>query len=91
MRAESIISANIRATKLHSPDYANFDEAKAVADFKKRIAHYESVYEPLDDEGGPMRHQGQTNADPRRLGHGNPMGWLLRTRTPGVPKLRWQR
>ena len=75
LRAESIISANIRATKLHSPDYANFDEAKAVADFKKRIAHYESVYEPLDDEGGPMRHQGQTNGDEAIAVHSN-LSWI---------------
>lgn len=51
---DDIINANIRATKLHSPDYQNCNADEAVADFKRRIAHYESVYEPLSDEGGPM-------------------------------------
>ena len=59
---EDIISANIRATKLHSPDYQNSGEQDAVADFKKRIAHYESVYEPLTDEGGPMVFQRDAEA-----------------------------
>lgn len=51
---DDIINANIRATKLHSPDYRDCDAEQAVADFKRRIAHYEKVYEPLSDEGGPM-------------------------------------
>jgi hypothetical protein len=51
---DDIINANIRATKLHSPDYQNCNADEAVADFKRRIAHYEAVYEPLSDEGGPM-------------------------------------
>lgn len=50
----AIIEANIRETKLSSPDYAGMDPDEAVADFRERIAHYASVYEPLgsaEDEG----------------------------------------
>ncbi len=45
----AIIEANIRETKLTSPDYAGMDPDEAVADFRARIAHYESVYQPLTD------------------------------------------
>ena len=44
-----IIEANIRETKLSSPDYADMDPDEATADFRARIAHYASVYEPLSD------------------------------------------
>ena len=50
----AIIEANSRETKLASPDYAGMDPDEAVADFRERIAHYASVYEPLgspEDEG----------------------------------------
>ncbi len=50
----AIIEANIRETKLTSPDYAGMDPEEAVADFRARIAHYQSRYEPLveaDAEG----------------------------------------
>ena len=43
----SIIDANIRETKLLAPDYQGIDEAKAVTDFRARIAHYEQAYEPI--------------------------------------------
>jgi broad specificity phosphatase PhoE/adenylylsulfate kinase-like enzyme len=46
----TIIEANIRATKLRAPDYANMGEDEAVADFRARIANYESAYEPIDDD-----------------------------------------
>ena len=42
-----LVEANIRETKLRSPDYAGVAEAEAVADFSKRIEHYERAYEPL--------------------------------------------
>ncbi len=51
-----IIEANIRSTKLSSPDYKDTDPDDAVTDFRARIAHYERVYEPLaDDEGAYLR------------------------------------
>ncbi len=45
----AIIEANIRAHKIRSPDYKGVDPDAAVADFRRRIAHYEAAYEPLDD------------------------------------------
>jgi len=47
-----IIEANIRSTKLSSPDYEDADPDEAVTDFRARIAHYQRVYEPLDDDEG---------------------------------------
>ena len=46
---EAVIEANVRETKLRSPDYADIDPEQAVGDFKQRIAHYERTYEPVDD------------------------------------------
>ena len=46
----AIIERNIRETKLFSPDYTNVDATTAVADFRRRIAHYKAIYEPLTDE-----------------------------------------
>ena len=52
----AIIEANLRETKLRSPDYKGVPEAQALADFGKRIAHYESQYETLgEDEGAWVR------------------------------------
>jgi broad specificity phosphatase PhoE/predicted kinase len=52
-----VIDANLRETKLGSPDYAGASEQQALADFRARIAHYASVYEPLgEDEGSFLRH-----------------------------------
>jgi broad specificity phosphatase PhoE/predicted kinase len=52
----SVIEANIRSTKLSSPDYEDTDPDEAVADFRARIAHYERVYEPIgEDEGAYLR------------------------------------
>ncbi|MBN8609977.1 MAG: histidine phosphatase family protein [Deltaproteobacteria bacterium] len=49
---EEVIESNIRQTKLHMPDYANFDPERAVDDFRQRIANYARVYEPVvPDEG----------------------------------------
>lgn len=47
-----IIEANIRSTKLSSPDYEDVDPDEAVTDFRARIAHYQRVYQPLDDDEG---------------------------------------
>jgi broad specificity phosphatase PhoE len=55
----NIIEANIRSTKLSSPDYVDVDPDEAVRDFRARIAHYERVYQPLqNDEGAYLRVQG---------------------------------
>jgi broad specificity phosphatase PhoE/predicted kinase len=45
----AVIDATVRETKLKSPDYADVDPEAAARDFRARIAHYERVYEPLDD------------------------------------------
>ncbi|MEO7329063.1 MAG: 6-phosphofructo-2-kinase/fructose-2,6-bisphosphatase [Minicystis sp.] len=45
----TVIDATVRETKLLSPDYALVDPDVAAKDFRARIAHYERVYEPLDD------------------------------------------
>jgi broad specificity phosphatase PhoE/predicted kinase len=44
-----VIATNIQQTKLRMPDYAGMDPDTAVADFRARIAHYESSYEPVDE------------------------------------------
>src|SRR6185437_14463852 len=52
----TIIEDNIRSTKLSSPDYEDADPDEAAADFRARIAHYERVYQPLEeDEGAYLR------------------------------------
>ncbi|MFT3766706.1 MAG: 6-phosphofructo-2-kinase/fructose-2,6-bisphosphatase [Minicystis sp.] len=48
----AVIDANVRETKLSMPDYVGVDPEEAVRDFRARIAHYERVYEPLDDSDG---------------------------------------
>src|SRR5439155_11358522 len=45
----AVIDANVRETKLSSPDYLNTDPDDAARDFRARIAHYERVYETIDD------------------------------------------
>ncbi len=47
-----VIAANIRATKAHSPDYAEVEAHEAVADFEQRIAHYAEVYEEVNRQDG---------------------------------------
>jgi broad specificity phosphatase PhoE/predicted kinase len=49
---EATVEANVRATKLDSPDYVGVDPDVAVADFRARIAHYAKVYEPVDESEG---------------------------------------
>jgi broad specificity phosphatase PhoE/predicted kinase len=48
----AVVGRNVRQTKLHSPDYVGQSPDEAVADFLKRIAHYERVYETVDDSEG---------------------------------------
>ena len=38
--------------KIFTPDYTNIDPDKAIEDFKERIKHYETIYEPLEDKVG---------------------------------------
>ncbi len=49
---EATVEANVRATKLDSPDYVGVDPDLAVQDFRARIAHYARVYQPVDDAEG---------------------------------------
>lgn len=52
----TIIEANIRETKLTSPDYEGVEPDVAVRDFRARIEHYARVYEPLhEDEGAYIK------------------------------------
>lgn len=46
----AIIEANIKEAKVTSPDYKDHNVDDALEDFKKRIKHYEDMYEPLDEE-----------------------------------------
>lgn len=49
---EALIEQNIRQTKLRMPDYAGTDPDEAVRDFRARIAHYERVYETVQEAEG---------------------------------------
>ncbi len=49
---DAIIASTILQTKLKSPDYTGVDPELAVQDFVARIAHYERVYEPVDQHDG---------------------------------------
>jgi broad specificity phosphatase PhoE/predicted kinase len=49
---EATVEANVRDTKLDSPDYVGVDPDLAVADFRARIEHYARVYEPVDESEG---------------------------------------
>src|SRR4051812_42388144 len=49
---EATVEANVRATKLDSPDYVGMDPDAAVADFRARIEHYSTVYEPVHEQEG---------------------------------------
>jgi broad specificity phosphatase PhoE/predicted kinase len=46
---ETIIEANIRATKLALPDYVGIAPEQAAADFQRRIAEYARAYVTIDD------------------------------------------
>jgi broad specificity phosphatase PhoE/predicted kinase len=47
----AVVEANVRETKLSSPDYAGVDPELAARDFRDRIANYERAYEPIEDPG----------------------------------------
>lgn len=47
---KAIVENNIIETKLTSPDYKGVASAKAVADFRARIAHYEHAYQTITSE-----------------------------------------
>ncbi|SCV74821.1 BQ2448_7850 [Microbotryum intermedium] len=47
-----IVESNIRSVKISSPDYAGWDQEKAVADYMSRIAGHERHYETLRPEIG---------------------------------------
>ncbi len=44
----NLVTANILEAKVTMPDYEGKNEQEAIEDFQRRIAHYRSVYEPLD-------------------------------------------
>ncbi|MBI5610535.1 MAG: histidine phosphatase family protein [Deltaproteobacteria bacterium] len=46
----AIVEANIRETKLTSPDYEGNDPDEAARDFRARIDHYTRAYEPLSED-----------------------------------------
>jgi len=47
---EEVITKNIVASKVGVKDYSGIDAEQAVADFRERIAHYESVYESVSEK-----------------------------------------
>jgi len=47
---ESIVDDNIRRAKISLPEFQHLTPEDAFRDFKARIKHYESVYEPMDEE-----------------------------------------
>lgn len=49
---ESVIDANIRETKLSLPDYEGVAPEDAFRDFRARIAHYASAYDPVTETEG---------------------------------------
>lgn len=44
-----ILETNVRAIKVKSSDYINWDPEEAYKDFSMRIKQYEDVYQPLDE------------------------------------------
>lgn len=64
---DSIVEENISSCKLGNPDYQYVDPETAVADFRARIACYETVYsEVADEEGAYIK---IINAGQRVVGH----------------------
>ena len=47
-----VLHSNMLVKVRNSPDFAGLDEATALADLRRRNAHYESAYEPLSDSEG---------------------------------------
>ena len=75
----AIVEANVRETKLRSPDYEGIPPDEAVRDFRLRIAHYERVYE----DG--RRRRGELHQDHRRRAQGGRAPH--RGLPPGAPRL----
>jgi len=46
---KDIIEKNLQM-KLHNDDYKNMDVKSALDDFRKRLQHYEKIYETIDEE-----------------------------------------
>ncbi|XP_011300468.1 6-phosphofructo-2-kinase/fructose-2,6-bisphosphatase 1 isoform X1 [Fopius arisanus] len=44
-----IVEQNIMEVKVSSPDYADMNKEEVLADFIKRIEHYQEKYQPLDE------------------------------------------
>ena len=55
-----ILQANI-ISKITLPEFSNLDKETAIASFKKRIDHYESIYQPLSAEKNFIRINSLTN------------------------------
>lgn len=73
-RDEAVVEESVRAAKLPSPDYSGMGAAEAMADFRKRIAHYEQVYQTVgQDEGIFIRVEGRG----RTVTSHQARGWIL--------------
>ena len=46
---EKMVDENIRNAKVGLPEFSHLSPEEAFRDFKRRIKHYESVYEPMDE------------------------------------------
>ncbi|HEX2678956.1 MAG TPA: 6-phosphofructo-2-kinase/fructose-2,6-bisphosphatase [Polyangiales bacterium] len=54
---EREVEATILETKVKTPDYASMSASEATQDFRNRIAHYASAYEPVGgDEGSFVKY-----------------------------------
>ncbi len=82
--APEIIEANIKNTKLHSPDYAGWDPDEAARDFRMRIAHYRRAYDPLTEQSSFIRLEGPGD----RLIVNRTGGWLATRAVPLLMSLR---
>ncbi|KAI9620251.1 hypothetical protein H4Q26_013820 [Puccinia striiformis f. sp. tritici PST-130] len=51
---DEIIEKNIKAVKISSPDYKNWDPELATADYWKRIRDHEKSYEPIEQPSFPF-------------------------------------
>jgi len=49
--SKELLEENIRKVKLSTPDYRDSDPQEAVRDFHERRKQYESVYQPLSEDG----------------------------------------
>lgn len=82
----AIIEANIKNTKLHSPDYAGWDPEEAARDFRMRIAHYRRAYDPLTPSSSFIRLEGPGD----RVIVNRTGGWLATRAVPLLMSLRPQ-